>query len=140
MSQAYARYDPATGRIHSKLNCHPSEFAANAALYPDLATVEGECDLDLDHVDIAADPPAVVPRPTLAGFDKLAIAADGIDEAVLELDRPFRITIDGETLEIDEPEAGGAYVIGLATTLPATWTVRVEAWPALPYETEVVAS
>jgi hypothetical protein len=140
MNVNFLRYDPATGRVLGLGNCAEMDYEANRSLVPGDAFLVGHADLDADWVNVAADPPEVQPRPELAGFSKLAIAADGIDEAVLELDRPFSVTIDGDRVEVNEPGESGTYRIALAAMLPATWVVEVEAFPALPYRAEIVAA
>lgn len=75
-------------------------------------------------------------RPAPPSFDKTAIVADGVDAAVLEHDSPFSIWIDGELHEITE----APYRVELTADVPSTYQVRVEAFPTLPLQTEVVAS
>lgn len=140
MSQThFTRYDPATGKIHSKVNCHHSDYLANVELYPDFAVVDQDCDLDLDYVDLTGEP-YVRRRPVLAGFSKLAIAADDTDETVLVLPEPFTAEIDSKSYLIDDPNVAGVYALALTSPMPATYKVSVKHFPYLDYEAEIVAS
>jgi hypothetical protein len=73
----------------------------------------------------------LTPRP-VASFDKLTIAADGIDVAVLELPGPFTATVDG----VDHAVADR---LEIASDMPATYRVEVEHFPWLPLYVEIVA-
>lgn len=73
-------------------------------------------------------------RPTLIGFDKLAITADGIDTATLALGEPFTATIDGVSHEISDG------VLEIASEMPATYRVVIRHWPYRDFEAEIVAS
>lgn len=140
MSQTtFTRYHPDTGKIHSKANCHVSDYLANVGLYPSLAVVDQDCDLDADYVDLTAEP-IVRRRPTVPGFDKLALSADGVDAAILSLPVPFVITVDGVPHAVDTPDDAGLYAVTIDSAMPATYAVTVEAWPYQPYTAEIVAS
>jgi hypothetical protein len=73
----------------------------------------------------------LTPRP-VASFDKLTIAADGIDVAVLELPGPFTATVDG----VDHAVADR---LEIASDMPATYRVEVDHFPWLPLGVEIVA-
>lgn len=140
MSQAYfTRYDPETGRIHSKTNCHVSDYLANVALYPDLAVVDQDCELGLDYVDLTAEP-IVRRRPINPGFGKTRITADGVDSAKLSLPSPFVITVDGVSHAVSTPDDAGHYTVTIDSDMPASYAVAVEAWPFQPYTAEIVAT
>jgi hypothetical protein len=140
MSQTtFTRYHPDTGEIHSKTNCHHSDYLANVGLYPDMAVVDQDCDLDLDYVNLTAEP-LVTRRPALPGFDKLAIAADDVDEARLALAEPFAVEIDGQTYQVDEADGDGNYVLTLTSAMPATYKVSVKHFPYLDFEAEITAT
>ena len=137
---SFTRYDPATGRIHSKVNCHHSFYLINVGLYPDLAVVDQDSDLDLDYVDLTGDEIMVRRRPVLAGFDKLLIAADDTAAATLHLPEPFTAEIDGTEYRIDEPNAAGVYELAITSAMPATYKVAIRHFPYLDFETEITAS
>jgi len=140
MSQTtFTRYDPATGRIHSKTNCHVSDYLANVAIHPELAVVDQDCDLERDYVDLTAGP-IVQRRPTMPGFDKIAITADGADSATLSLPVPFVVTVDGVPHAVNTLDEAGRYTVGIDSDMPANYAVAVEAWPYLSYSAEIVAS
>ena len=130
---------PRKGRIHSRVECHASDWLVNADLYPDLGALPQDCDPDADYVDLEGIP-VVQPRPALAGFDKLEIVADGEDAATLAAPVPFVATIDGEPYDVAEPNSAGVYTLAVAVDVAATYSVRVEAWPFLPYEAEITAT
>lgn len=136
MRTYFTRYDPATGCIHSKGECHASDYPLNAGLYTGMAVVAQDCELGIDYVSLDA----VRRRPTVPGFDKLAITADGVDAAALSLPVPFVITVDGVPHAVDTPDDAGLYAVTIDSAMPATYAVTVEAWPYLPYSVEVVAS
>ena len=93
----------------------------------------------IDSADWYISDGEVVPRPALAGFDRLTIAAGGDDVARLAVDRPFRITIDGEATDVTEPTDAGLYVMDLGAVVPAEYHVTVDCWPYLPYSAVVLA-
>lgn len=77
----------------------------------------------------------LVPRPQLAGFDRLAIAADGMDAATLAgLPEGAQAWVDDVPCAI--PPDG---TLRIAATMPATYSVRVIAWPYQDYHAEIVA-
>ena len=73
----------------------------------------------------------LTPRP-VASFDKLTIAADGIDVAVLELPGPFTATVDGVDHAVSDR-------LEIASHMPATYRVEVDRFPWLPLDVEIVA-
>ena len=128
----FTRYDPQTGRIHSQGECHVSDYLLQGAIYPDLGLIDQRSDLDLDYVDLAAEP-WVRRRPAMA-FDRLEIAADDQDAAVLDIGRPFVAVIDGTAYGVE----GGR--LELTSAMPATYKVSVTLWPFIDYEAEVAAA
>jgi hypothetical protein len=73
----------------------------------------------------------LTPRP-VASFDKLTIAADGIDVAVLELPGPFTATVDGVAHAVTDR-------LEIASDMPATYRVEVDRFPWLPLDVEITA-
>lgn len=76
----------------------------------------------------------VVPRPAMA-FDRTTIVADGTDAATLTLDRPFTITVEGTPHSVEE----APFTATLRASMPTTYRVRVECFPYLDLEAEIVA-
>lgn len=74
-----------------------------------------------------------IARPTNPGFNKTEITADGSDAAILSLGTPFAAVIDGA------PHSIADGVLEITSELPATYRVRVEAFPFLDYVAEIVA-
>jgi hypothetical protein len=73
----------------------------------------------------------LTPRP-VASFDKLTIAADGIDVAVLELPGAFTARVDGVAHAVADR-------LEIASNMPATYRVEVDHFPWLPLDVEIVA-
>jgi hypothetical protein len=66
--------------------------------------------------------------------NKLTIFADGEDLFILTgLPTPCTVTVDNNTYEIDDGE------FGFPTTIPGTYKVKVESFPYITKEWEVVA-
>ena len=76
----------------------------------------------------------IVPRPTL-GFDKTSIAADGEDLATLAAPLPpgAIVEIDGARVEVD-----GA--LQIASDMPATYRVEIDAFPYRFFTAEITAT
>jgi hypothetical protein len=70
-------------------------------------------------------------------FDRLEIAADGVDRAVLALREPFRVTVEGTKFQVDDPDGDGAYALVLVSTMPAVYRVGIDHWPYLPFQAEI---
>lgn len=116
----YAWYD-ATGRIVRMAYCLPAEREAN-----------GRADLPFVEHPIAADPDRYW---VSAGEIALRPAQDSaLDGLVLSgLPDPCELVIDGTRYSV----AGGT--VDLSFGLPGAYPVRVEAFPYLPAEFEVIA-
>jgi hypothetical protein len=122
-------YDLATGAILSVLTGVPEDMVAVQAQ-------AGQGVLVTDAGDGGrswyAPGGVLTPRPA-AGFDKLTIAADGIDVAVLEMPGPFTATIDGVAHAVTD-------LLEIASEMPATYRVEVDHFPWLPLDVEIVAA
>lgn len=76
---------------------------------------------------------AIALRPVCPSFDRLAIAADGLDTARLDVGRACICLIDGVSHEV----ADG--VIEITSTVPAIYRVGVRAHPYRDYDVEITA-
>lgn len=87
MSDAYVHYcliDAASGRIVQAGTCPPETFEAQSQDPYALLRTPLPANPLLHWVDVTTTgEPILEERPTLAGFDKTAIAADGVDQAVM---------------------------------------------------------
>jgi hypothetical protein len=77
----------------------------------------------------------LTPRPVAPiSIDKTEILADGEDSALITgLPIPCEIQIDGVPQVIDDDE------LHLVATMPATYSVRFDQWPFVPWSTVVTA-
>lgn len=88
-----------------------------------------------DYVDLTGPEPIKRVRPTLAGFDKTTIAADGVDEAVLSgIPDPCTVLIDGQPHEITGNE------LRISSTTTASYRVAIDHWPHMPFRAVVTAA
>lgn len=130
-------YELGTGKVRWTVDVPEAMAEAQTAGHDDLDQIEvtdqvnGRTHYILDGV--------VTARPVMA-FGKLAIAADDADEAKLVLDRPFAADVDGQVVEVTDPDEAGDYVLALTSPMPAAYRVRVIEWPYQEYDTMVVAS
>ena len=67
-------------------------------------------------------PGGVLTLRPVAGLDKLSIAADGVDVAVLEMSGPFTVTIDGVAHAVTDR-------LEIASDMSATYTVEIDHFP-----------
>lgn len=93
---------------------------------------KAEADPATQYVDVAAQ--TVVPRPTLAGFDRTSLAVGSDEVATLTVGAPFVATINGEAVEV----ADGT--LELDAGYPGTYRVVVEAWPRQKYEETITCA
>lgn len=133
----FCRYDLSTGRPFNAGHCSVPDYLLQTL--PGSGLIDQPCDLSLDYVDLTGEP-YIRRRPTIAGFDKLGIVADGVDAATLSLPIPFVITVDGVSHVVNTADDVGAYTVTLDSAMPASYAVTVEAWPYLDYKAEIVAS
>jgi hypothetical protein len=133
----YLHYDPTTGALRQRGVCAEPDYPLQAI--DGLATLPGWPDFETDYVDVSAEPHSLAKRPQPAGFDKLAITADGVDAATLTIDVPFVAEIDGVEYPVDSVNDAGVYELALTADTPATYTVKVTAWPYLPLKAEITA-
>lgn len=121
--------EPATGRIVVSREMPRDEFSED--LIPD--------DVQAIETDLHADPRlayvvdgAVVARPELPAFDKLAIRADGEDAASLVLPEPMIVAIDGVP-------HGPTDRIEIASPMAATYRVAIAHFPYRDFAADIVA-
>lgn len=124
-------YEIATGAIMQTLE--------TTQVFPEApeghAWIEGRWAWPTHYVDGSGEEPVVTERPTLAGFDKLEIVADGIDEAViLGLPDPATVRVDGEAIEA----TGGEF--RFAADVAGEYAVTIDAFPYLPYAVTITAT
>lgn len=134
------RYDAATGRILGTINCAESDAELNKELYPEDAWIEGGAEHGFHWVDITREPLGIWPRPSMAGFDKLEIAADDAEAAVLTLPEPFTAEVDGVEYQIDVANDAGEYELAITSAMPASYRVTITHFPYLDYSAEIVAA
>lgn len=129
--KTFTIYDPATGEIERVQTDRSGRM-----------TVEDFAAAGEAAIETAGDPGAqwvsggvVTERPTLPGFDKTSIAADGTDTAKLTgLPIPCTVVVDGDPITVEDGE------LWISSTTAATYAVEVEAFPFLPYRAEVTAA
>ena len=114
----------------------PEGYAADPPFGLNALVVDESADASISWISEGE----VAARPILPGFDKLAIAADDLDQATLALDVPFAARIDGQAFEVAEPDGEGNYVLALTSPMPAVYRVRVSLWPYRDYVAEVTAA
>lgn len=119
------------GRIVRRGGCTPPDMPHHAvwAARDGLRLLSGSADPAADYVDVAADPPAIRPRPALAGFARLALAVG--ETAAMAVPRGAVVTVNGASVEVDDG------VIDLVAECPMAYRVVVEAWPYLTYSAEL---
>lgn len=127
----FAVFDIASGRIESVGGASSLEGARlqGRRAGQDVVLVAGPVTSQTHYV--VND--ALAPRPLCPVFDRVQIRADGIEAARLDLGQPFSALVDSVPYEV----ADG--VLEIATAMPATYKVRVCAWPYQDYEVEIVA-
>lgn len=110
-------YDPATGRIKYTFEGDEVNAALNAPAGS--TAIPGEFST-LTHYVVDG---AIVPRPALPAWSKTTIVADGTDAAVLNVGVPARVHVDGVLHDVPDG------VIEIAASVPATYSVTVDAFP-----------
>jgi hypothetical protein len=129
----YQSYEPISGRIRRTLNIEPHTAKYYEA---DGETLfQGEGSGFTDYIDLTRSPPAITPRPVMQiAQDKTTIAAGGGDTMTLHgLPVPCRVRIGSAVYEVPDG------VLEWATPMPATYHIKVEAFPHLDWEGEVIA-
>jgi hypothetical protein len=127
-------YEIATGRVRFNVDCPDDHAEAQTRDHDDLDYLVVTADVNGNTHYVRGD--RIVPRPVLA-FDRLEIAADGVDRAVLALREPFRVTVEGTKFQVDDPDGDGAYALVLVSTMPAVYRVGIDHWPYLPFQAEI---
>ncbi|MGF7174726.1 hypothetical protein [Azospirillum doebereinerae] len=123
-------YDPATGRIAQVAQL--GQVEADFLKVPGCAALRMPANPQRDWVNITLAEPAVEPRPTLTGFDRTTIAADGMEKASLNgLPVPCAVTIDGivHTVTTGELAISAAYL--------GEYRIEIDHFPYFPF-TETV--
>ncbi len=115
-------YDPASGRI---LRTGRSQTEERALAQADGgAIILGATADDVNEYVLDGE---IVPRPTLAGFDKLTILADDEDVATITLPVGTQVQFDGQTYEIAE----GDQDFEFAADVAGSYTIKI--FPPWPY-------
>lgn len=93
------------------------------------------CNADDYYVNVDVEPHELLPRPKLGKFDKIRIAADDVDEAVLTgLPNPVEVRVDNDIFTVTDGE------LRISSPMPAIYRVEVTApWPYIRYATVVSA-
>lgn len=123
-------FDLATGRIVSFRQLPRSGFdlqvpAPGAAFLE----VDGFVDPGLFYLTDGA----LVARPALDGFDRLAISADDEDAAQMTLPEPMTVHVDGQAY-------GPTDTIAIASPMPGSYVVEIRHFPWQDFRAVVVAS
>lgn len=123
-------YDPATGRIDHVNSAVPESLAASQA-------GPGQAVLVTDDPVIGGAgwwivEETLVRRPVLS-FDRLEIAADGVEVASLDLPGAFVAEVDGVAVAAEDR-------LEIASDMPGSYRVVIERFPYLSYEAEIVAA
>ncbi|KGM36123.1 hypothetical protein [Inquilinus limosus] len=128
----YAVYDSATGRILIVGQCREEDVPLQAGGYPGGISVAVSSRLSYrDHYMVEGQ---IANRPVLPIFDKMEIAADGVDEATLVgLPDPCRVIVD----DVEHVVEGGS--LSIASPMPATYVVEIKQWPYKDARYEIVA-
>jgi hypothetical protein len=129
----YQSYEPQTGRIFRTLLIEPHMVELYEAEGETL--FQGEGTGGIDYIDLTQSPPVITPRPAMqVTQNTTAITADGSDAMTLSgLPEPCTVTIGDTVYNVSD----GA--LEWATLMPATYQIRVEAFPYLGWEGEVTA-
>lgn len=126
---SFTIYDPATGAIHRSGWCRRGDLEIQVR-DGEAAVFEASAD-DLTQYVLEGE---VVNKPVFA-FDKLAISANGLDEAVMTgLPSPITVIIDGTPHEVT------GCTLEIASIMPAVYRVVIIHWPYMPFSAEVVAT
>lgn len=127
----YAICNASTGEILRLVTCTADQVSLQVGANEEaIEAAAGE--LDTTHYAVAG---ALVLRPTLGGFDQTAIVADDVDVAsITDLPDPCTVAVDGVEHEV----TGGT--LSISSPMPATYTVRIDCFPYLLFEEEIVAS
>jgi hypothetical protein len=123
-------YNPKNGMILA------SRYGQQASIdLEGLPCVAGTYDAGTYYIDIAQSPPVAVLRPApQIAQDKTEIIADGSDTVTLSsLPVPCVVTAGEARYDVPDGE------LEWATLMPATYRIRVEAFPYLDWESEVTA-
>lgn len=123
----YMVYEPGTGRILRSGMC-PQNMVEQQAQDDEIA-VESEDDGIDDSLQYVVDG-EIVMRPTLPGFDKTTITADGEDAATMIVPIGSHVEIVGVASGVCEDGE-----VEITADLPDTYTVRItNCWPYLDGE------
>jgi hypothetical protein len=127
----FAWYDLVTGEIQRVGHAAEQSLDANEAMYPELGFILGDALPETHMVDVAAEPPVIVSRPTFSlTVDKTSIAADGIDTATISgipADTLVTLQPTGDFPSADEVVTTGSTT--LATVYPVPHTLTFELFP-----------
>lgn len=122
-------YDPTTGRVLASGAMSEREVAPTRQ-FSSRNFLLGVGKTETHYVEFVGDAraPVLRPRPALGrGFDKTEIAVR--EPATISDLAPASVSFDGPVKGRHE-HPGGDLVVGW--TVPGSYTVTVEAWPALP--------
>ena len=129
----FQSYDPKTGRIlYSGENIPP---IIDLLIERGESIILGEGNDSVHYVNIKQSPPVICLRPQQeTQCDRTELIADGKDVIVFSgLPVPCTVHIGEHRYKVEDGE------LEWGTLLPGTYRVRVEAFPYLDWETEVIA-
>jgi len=127
-----------TGKIHGQGTCQPEVAGLYSPIDENnmLVWFVDQLELSTDFDKFYYDGTEVLLRIVApVQVSKATITADDVDEAVIT-GIPASATVELDGAPIDGLEGD---TITITSPMPATYRVRVECWPFLPFEVEIVA-
>lgn len=124
----FTLYDPSTGEVMQVGACENLEQAQLLASVEGLELYEGYVDANTHYI---LDEVSTL-RP-VAAFDKLEIAADGVDTATIEIPAVFTARIDGVKVTTSSE-------LALDAPHPGSFRVQIDHFPYIPVDVRIVAS
>lgn len=134
--QRYVVYHTTTGRIRNIYMVRTPGGIGIQTIPSGHDYLEGDADLETQYVDVSV--PAVIDRPTFAGFDTTEIDADGEDVATLTAPEGKVFQVDGEPVTI-----GSEGMLEIAADSPGVYTVEIgdqAAFPYMPFSADITAT
>lgn len=127
MNTNFLVFDPNSGRITQYGNTDEAAAQYMKSQNPNMI-IGYIADMETDYVFNGS----VRPRPSLLGFEKTEIVANGQDAAIMTLPEPMEVVIDENVYQIEN-------VLEIVSDMPATYKVEIKHFPYLDFEAEIVA-
>jgi hypothetical protein len=132
--QAFALYDPGSGRIRTVYTGREEEVGLQLKANEVWVACERTVRTDM-HWVVGGQ---AVPRPVLT-IDRTEIAANGSDRAIVAMREAFTATVEGTEFRVDDPDGDGLFMLAITSDMPASYTVGIDHWPYLPFQAEITA-